>query len=74
MNQIEKHLIHMLSNEQTTVDHATDELVAELSAVNLDRRALERLGRQVLQLISDDLKSGLHTQKALRAMQGGRDD
>ena len=73
MNHIQNHLNHMLDNEQTTLAHVSDELLAEISKVNLDRRALEKLGRHVLSLISDDLKSGLHARKAVQAlMQGGR--
>ena len=75
MTHIEKHLNHMLAGERTALVHVTDALVAEIAAVNRDSLALERLGREVLTLISDDLKSGLHTQKAMRAaMQGGRND
>ena len=74
MTHIEKHLNHMLAGERTELVHVTDALLAEIAAVNRDRHALERLGRQVLTLVSDDLKSGLHTQKAMRAMKGGRDD
>ena len=73
MSHIEKHLNHMLSNKQTTTTHATDALLAELRAVNLDKLALERLGRHVLAEITADLKSGIRMQKAvLAAMRGNR--
>lgn len=75
MNHIENHLKHMLAGERTAPVHVTDALLAEISTVNHDRHALERLGREILTLISDDLKSGLHTHKAMQAaMQGGRHD
>ena len=74
MTHIEKHLARMLTNDRTTMANLTDELLSEISAVNLDKRALESLGRHVLSVISADLKSGLHAQKALHAaMQGSRD-
>ena len=74
MINIQKHLRHMLRNDRTTMANLTDELLSEISAVNLDKRALEALGRHLLAVISDDLKSGLHAQKALHAaMQGSRD-
>ena len=73
MFHIEKHLSHMLNNEQTTTTHATDALLAEIRAVNLDKLALERLGRHVLAEITADLKSGIRMQKAvLAAMRGNR--
>ena len=65
MKNIQKHLDHMFAGDKTTLSHMTDELLAEISSVNLDRRALERLGRHILTLISDDLKSGIRTQKAM---------
>ena len=65
MNHIQKHLDHMLAGDKTTFANVTDELLAEISSVNLDRRALELLGRHILTLISDDLKSGIRTQKAM---------
>ncbi len=74
MNQIQNHLNHMLSNDQTTVSHTTDALLAEIASVNLDSRALERLGRHVLATISADLKSGIHAQKAVIAAMGNRHD
>lgn len=75
MKHIQSHLNHMLSAEQTTLAHTTRELLSEIGALNLDRAALVRLGRHVLTLVSADLKSGLHTQKAVHAaMKGGRDD
>ena len=74
MINIQKHLRHMLRNDRTTMANLTDELLSEISAVNLDRRALEQLGRHVLATISADLKSGLYAQQALHAaMQGSRD-
>ena len=70
MSHIEKHLNHMLSNVQTTTTHATDALLAEIRAVNLDRLALERLGRHVLTQITADLKSGIRAQKAILVAMG----
>ena len=67
MNNIKNHLNHMFGSNQTTLADATDELLAEITAVNLDRRALECLGRHILSAISADLKSGIHTQKAMYA-------
>ena len=75
MKNIQKHLDHMFAGNQTTLSHMTDELLAEISSVNLDRRALEQLGRHVLSLISDDLKSGIRAQKVLyTAMGSARND
>ena len=74
MNQIQNHLNHMLNGDQTIVSHATEALLAELASVNLDSRALERLGRHVLAAISADLKSGIHAQKAMTAAMGNRHD
>jgi hypothetical protein len=74
MSQIEKHLIHVFSGEQTTPAHATDELLGEIAAFNLDKRALERLGRYVLASISADLKSGIHAQKAMTNAMGNHHD
>ena len=72
MIPIQKHLSHMLAGQQTTLAHMSDALLNEVSAANLNERALVQLGRHVLQLISSDLKSGIHTQKAIyTAMQGG---
>lgn len=70
MIHIQKHLSHMLAGEQTKLSHMTDPLLAEIAALNLDAIALQRLGRHVLTLISDDLKSGIHAQKALQAAMG----
>lgn len=71
MKNIQKHLEHMFANEKTTLTHATENLLAEIARINLDSRALERLGRYILATISADLKSGIHTQKAMAAMAGG---
>lgn len=74
MTNIQNHLAHMLRNEQTGLIHLTDDLMAEIAAVNLDARALQCLGRHVLTLVSADLKSGLHAQKAMStAMRGVHD-
>ena len=70
MQNIQKHLDHMLSGNQTTLANMTDELLAEISSVNLDQRALERLGRHILATVSADLKSGIHTQKAMNSAMG----
>lgn len=70
MNHIQKHLDHMFAGNQTKLCHMTDELLIEISSVNLDPKALERLGRHVLATVSADLKSGIHTQKAMRAAMG----
>lgn len=74
MPYIEKHLAHMFNGERSNTTHATDELLAELKAVNLDRLALERLGRHVLAEITADLKSGVRAQKALINAMGSRHD
>ena len=74
MKYIDDHLTHMFSGGQTTLAHATDALLNEITAVNLDRRALERLGRHVLATISADLKSGIHAQKAMHAAMRPRHD
>lgn len=65
MNHVKKHLQHMLTGERTNTVHATDSLIDELRAAHRDPAALREFGRDVLQLISDDLKAGLRTQKAL---------
>ena len=75
MIHIQKHLSHMLAGEQTKLSHMTDPLLAEITALNLDATALQRLGRHVLTLISNDLKSGINTQKAIyTAMGSARND
>ena len=74
MDHIQKHLDHMFAGNQTKLCHMTDELLAEISSVNLDPKALERLGRHVLALINADLKSGLHAQKAVHTAMGSRND
>lgn len=75
MQNIQKHLDHMFAGNQTTLANMTDELLAEISSANLDPNALERLGRHVLTLISDDLKSGIRAQKVLyTAMGSARND
>lgn len=74
MTHIETHLAHMFAGNQTTLAHMTDELLAEISATNLDRRALASLGRYVLSNITADLKSGIHAQKAVRAAMGPHHD
>ena len=71
MDHIQKHLDHMFAGNQTKLCHMTDELLAEITAVNLDPKALERLGRHVLATVSADLKSGIHAQKAVRTAMGG---
>ena len=71
MNQIQKHLTHMLAGEHTTLAHLTDELMADLRTVNHDRKTLELLGRHVLTLVSADLKSGVHAQKAMHTAMNG---
>ena len=74
MKNIQKHLDHMFAGNQTTLAHMTDELLAEISTTNLDRQALERLGRHVLEVVSADLKSGIRAQKALHnAMKAGQE-
>lgn len=65
MKNIKQHLAHMLTGERTRVAHVTDSLIDELRAAHRDPAALREFGRDVLQLISDDLKAGLRTQKAL---------
>ena len=73
MNHIQKHLDLMLAGDKTTLANMSDELLAEISSVNLDPKALERLGRHILATISADLKSGLHAQKAMHnAMKAGQ--
>ena len=71
MKQIQKHLTHMLNGERTTLAHLTDGLMADLRTVNHDRKTLELLGRHVLTLVSADLRSGLHAQKAMHTAMGG---
>ena len=73
MQHIENHLNHMFNGDKTTLANMSDELLAEISSVNLDSKALERLGRHILATISADLKSGLHAQKAMHnAMKAGQ--
>ena len=73
MNHIQKHLDHMFAGDKTTLANMTDELLAEISSVNLDPKALERLGRHILAIVSADLKSGIRAQKALHnAMKAGQ--
>ena len=75
MTHIQKHLDHMFAGNQTQLVHMSDELLAEISTVNLDPKALERVGRHVLASISADLKSGIHAQKAMHtAMGSARND
>lgn len=75
MKHVQNHLAHMFAGNQTKLCHMTEELLTEISTVNLDPRTLERLGRHVLASISADLKSGIHAQKAVYvAMKSARND
>ena len=74
MNRIETHLAHMLAGEKTTMAHAEQSLLAEISATQLDPRALARLGLHVLKCITADLKGGIHAQKAMSDAMSKRND
>ena len=74
MNRIETHLAHMLAGEKTTMRHADQDLLGEISATHLDPRALARLGLHVLKCITADLKGGIHAQKAMSDAMSKRND
>jgi len=73
MKNIEAHLVHMLAGDQTNATNAINALLSEITQTSRDRAALERLGRHVLQLISDDLKAGIHAQKTMLNAMGRHD-